>query len=169
MQVRPLLAAVLVALPLLSACGGQEEVTMPPLTPEPGDSRFADTTTAAATTTSAKETLPARLALYKYLRGVAVGNAKACAFLAPAYQQKVFGGPTACRTRFAKARAKLRPQDLAALRGVTVPVCRPGPGDGTYTVRFEDLAWKGAPARQAGLLAPSFTIQRTGQNWQITP
>ena len=168
MQVRPLLAAVLVALPLLSACGGQDEVTMPPLTPEPGDSRFADTTTTAAAAESAKETLPARLAHYKYLRGVAVGNAKACAYLAPAYQQKVFGGPAACRTGLAKARAKLRPQDLAALRGVTVPVCRAGPGGGVYTVRFEDLAWQGEPARPGGLLAASFTLRKTGAYWQIT-
>jgi hypothetical protein len=163
--VRPFLAAVLIALPLLGACGGQDEVTMPPLTPEPGDSRFADTATTAA---SAQETLPARLALYKYLRGIAVGNPKACAYLTPAYQQEVFGGPAACRTRFAGARATLHPRDLAALRGVTVPVCRTGAGTGVYTVRFEDLAWKGEPARPGGLLAASFTLRRTGAHWQIT-
>ncbi|NEA24314.1 hypothetical protein [Actinomadura bangladeshensis] len=168
MRVRPLLAAVLVVLPLLGACGGQDEVTMPPLTPEPGDSQFADTTTTAAAAASAKETLPARMALYKYLRGIAVGNAKACAYLTAAYQQQVFGGPASCRTGFAQARAKLRPQDLAALRGVTVPVCQAGPGDGIYTVRFADLAWKGAPARPGGLLAASFTLRRTGAYWQIT-
>ncbi|GAA1779510.1 hypothetical protein [Actinomadura chokoriensis] len=171
MRVRPLLAAVLVVLPLLGACGGQDEVTMPPLTPEPGDSQFADTTTTATTATaaaSAKETLPARMALYKYLRGIAVGNAKACAYLTAAYQQRVFGGPAACRTGFARARAKLRPEDLAALRGVTVPVCQPGPGDGVYTVRFADLAWKGAPARPGGLLKTTFTLRKTGPYWQIT-
>jgi hypothetical protein len=162
--VRPLLAAVLVVLPLLGACGGRDEVTMPPLTPEPGDSQFVVT----RETTSAKESFPARLALYRYLRGIAAGNPKSCAFLTPAYQRRVFGGPAACRTGFAQARAKLRPQDLAALRGVTVPVCEPGPGEGDYTVRFEDLAWKGEPARPGGLLTESFTLHKTGPYWQIT-
>lgn len=164
MPVRPFVAAVLVVLPLLGACGGQDKVTMPPLTPEPGDSQLVDTTA----TTSGKESFPARLALYKYLRGIAAGNAKACAYLTPAYQREVFGGPTACRSRFAQARAKLRPQDLTALRGVTVPVCEPGPGDGDYTVRFEDLAWKGAPAAPGGLLTTTYTLRKSGPYWQIT-
>ncbi|NKZ06278.1 hypothetical protein [Actinomadura latina] len=165
MPVRPFLAGVLIVLPLLGGCGGQGEVTMPPLTPEPGDSQFADT--AAART--AQESFPARLALYRYLRGIAAGNAKACAYLTPAYQRAAFGGPAACRSGFAKARAKLSPQDLAALRGVTVPVCEPGPGEGGYTVRFEDLAWKGEPARPGGLLTATFTLRKSGPYWQITP
>lgn len=163
MPVRPFLVAVLALLPLLSACGGKGEVTMPPLTPEPGDSQLVDTAT-----TSAQESFPARLALYRYLRGVAVGNARVCAYLAPAYQRKVFGGPAACRTGFAQARARLRQQDLLALRGVTVPLCEPGPGQGAYTVRFEDLDWKGEPARPGGLLAAGFTLRKSGAYWQIT-
>ncbi|MFA1548560.1 hypothetical protein [Actinomadura chokoriensis] len=164
MAVRPFLAAVLVVLPLLGACGGQDKVTMPPLTPEPGDSQLVDTTG----TVSAKESFPARLALYKYLRGVAAGNARVCAYLTPAYQREVFGGPAACRAGFAQARARLRPQDVLALRGVTVPVCEPGPGNGDYLVRFEDLDWKGEPARPGGLLTASFTLSRSGAYWQIT-
>ncbi|NVI87976.1 hypothetical protein [Actinomadura sp. BRA 177] len=164
MPVRPLLVAVLAVLPLLGACGGQDEVTMPPLTPEPGDSQFTDT----RATTSTEESFPARLALYKYLRGIAAGNPKACVYLTPAYQREVFGGPTACRSGFAKARANLSPQDITALRGVTVPVCEPGPGNGDYTVRFEDLAWKGAPAVPGGLLTTSFTLRKSGPHWQIT-
>jgi hypothetical protein len=161
-RVRPLLAA-LILLPLLGACGGKDDVTMPPLTPEPGDSRLADT----STTLSTPETLPARLALYKYLRGIAAGNVKACAFLTPEYEQSVFGGQGRCRVKLAAARAKLRPQDIAALRGVTVPFCEEGPDDGDYTVPFEDLRWKGEPASQGGLLAASFTLRKTGTYWQI--
>ncbi len=174
MHARPPRAAALLVplfvLPLLGlgACGGQDEVTMPPLTPEPGDSQFLDAPEPTASAASAKETLPARLALFKYLRGVAAGNAKVCAYLTPAYQREAFGGPAACRTGFAAARAKLRPQDIAALRGVTVPTCEAGPGDGEYTVRFEDLAWKGEPARPGGPLAASFTLRKTGAYWQIT-
>ncbi|MEU9844238.1 hypothetical protein AB0C69_34065, partial [Actinomadura sp. NPDC048032] len=72
MRVRSSLAA-LALLPLLAGCGGGDEVTMPPLTPEPGDSRPAQASTAAP----ARQTLPARLALYKYLRGISVGDARA--------------------------------------------------------------------------------------------
>lgn len=170
MYARPLLAAALLVLPLLGlgACGGQDEVTMPPLTPEPGDSQFFDVPASTAATASAKETFPARLVLFKYLRGVAAGNPKVCAYLTPAYQREAFGGPAACRTGFAAARATLRPQDIAALRGVSVPACEPGPGEGEYTVRFEDLAWKGEPARVGGPLAASFTLRKTGAYWQIT-
>ncbi|MFB4306073.1 hypothetical protein [Actinomadura sp. GTD37] len=164
MRVRRPLAAVLIVLPLLGACGGKDEITMPPLTPEPGDSHLVDTTA----TESGAESFPARLALYKYLRGIAAGNARVCAYLTPDYQRVAFGAPGACRYGFAHARAKLRPQDVAALRGVTVPSCEPGPGDGDYTVRFEDLDWKGEPARPGGLLAATFTLRKSGAYWQIT-
>ncbi|MEU4822295.1 hypothetical protein AB0H37_10525 [Actinomadura sp. NPDC023710] len=162
MRVRPSLAA-LTLLPLLAACGGANEVTMPPLTPEPGDSRPAETSADAAP----RETLPARLALYKYLRGMAAGNARACAYLAPAYERRVFGGPGRCPSGLGRARARLRPQDLAALRGVTVPTCEEGPGAGDYTVRFEHLRWKGAPARPGGLLAANFVLRGNGNRWQV--
>lgn len=161
MRVRQLLVALMM-LPSLAACGGKDEVTMPPLTPEPGDSRLADT----ATTASSPRTLPARLALYKYLRGIAAGNVRACAFLTAEYERRVFGGPGRCRSGLAGARARLRPQDIAALRGVTVPTCAEAPGGGC-TVRFEDLRWKGEPASQGGLLAASFTLRKTGTYWQI--
>ncbi|TDD69599.1 hypothetical protein E1293_35630 [Actinomadura darangshiensis] len=162
MRVRLPLAALML-LPLLGACGGKGEVTMPPLTPEPGDSQLADT----STTLNPKETLPARAALYKYLRGIGAGNAKACAYLAPEYEQRVFGAPGRCREKLGPARAKLRPQDVAALRGVTVPTCEEGPDEGNYVVRFADLKWKGEPARPGGLLAASFTLRKTGDYWQI--
>ncbi|MGI5206902.1 hypothetical protein ACQEU6_35660 [Spirillospora sp. CA-108201] len=162
MRVRPSLTA-LALLPLLAACGSGDEVTMPPLTPEPGDSRPAGTSPAAAP----RQTLPARLALYRYLRGISVGSARACAYLAPAYERRVFGGPGRCRSGLGRARARLRPQDLAALRGVTVPTCEEGPGAGECTVRFEHLRWKGAPARPGGLLAASFVLRGDGNRWQV--
>ncbi|WP_149259190.1 hypothetical protein [Actinomadura sp. K4S16] len=157
--------AALTLLPLLAGCGGGNEVTMPPLTPEPGDSRPAPDASASAA--PQRRTLPARMALYKYLRGVAVGNVKACAYLAPAYERRVFGGPGRCHSGLGRVRAKLRPQDLAALRGVTVPACQVGPGGADCTVRFEDLRWKGAPARPGGLLAASFVLRRNGARWQV--
>ncbi|WP_141581214.1 hypothetical protein [Actinomadura sp. WMMA1423] len=163
MHARPFLAA-LTLLPLLAACGGGNEVTMPPLTPEPGDSRLTE---APRDRSLPRRTLPARLALYKYLRGVAAGNVRACAYLAPAYEQRVFGGPGRCRSGLGRARARLRPEDVAALRGVTVPACQVGPDGGDCTVRFEDLRWKGAPARPGGLLAASFVLRRNGARWQV--
>ncbi|MEO3822202.1 hypothetical protein [Actinomadura sp. B10D3] len=159
-RVRPLvLALMLLSSP--AACDGKDKVTMPPLTPEPRESRLAGTPTAASS-----RTLAARLALYRYLRGIAAGNVKACAFLTAGYERRVFGGPGRCRSGLAQARARLRPQDITALRGVTVPVCETAP-DGACTVRFENLRWKGEPARQGGLLAASFTLRKTGAYWRI--
>jgi hypothetical protein len=165
-RVRPFLPA-LSLLPALAlgpaACGGKEEAGMPPLTPEPGDSRLVDVTAPA------KDSLPARLVLYKYLRGIAAGNVKVCALLAPAYDRAAFGRAGGCRSGgLAAARAKLRPADLAALRGVTVPVCDDGPGEGEYTVDFADLKWKGDPARPGGVLAANYTLGKTGTRWLIT-
>ncbi|GAA2138689.1 hypothetical protein [Actinomadura napierensis] len=165
MRVRPLLSA----LPLLPAlifgiggCGGKDEVGLPPLTPEPGDSRLADLTAPE------KDSFPARLVLYKFLRGVAAGNVKVCALLAPAYDRAAFGRPGGCRAGgLAAARRTLRPADLAALRGVTVPSCEDGPGEGEYTVAFGDLKWKGDPARPGGVLAAKFTLHKTGARWLI--
>lgn len=164
MRVRVPVAAVslLTALAAAAACGG-DEVTMPPLTPEPGVSQLVD----SAGTTSSRESFPARLALYKYLRGIAAGNVKACAFLTPAYERAAFGRPDGCRIGLRQARARLRPQDVAALRGVTVPACEEGPRVGEYTVRFEQLKWTGEPARPGGLLAASYTLRKTGRYWQI--
>ncbi|MDL4814617.1 hypothetical protein [Actinomadura opuntiae] len=165
MHVRPLLSV----LPLLSAlvlgldgCGGKDEAGMPPLTPEPGDSRLADLTAPA------KDSYPARLVLYKFLRGVAAGNVKACALLTPDYDRAAFGRPGGCRAGgLAAARRKLRPADLAALRGVTVPTCEDGPDEGEYTVAFGDLKWKGDPARPGGVLAAKFTLRKTGTRWLV--
>ncbi|WP_067453621.1 hypothetical protein [Actinomadura macra] len=164
MQVRPSLAvlALLPALAALAACSGDPEITMPPLTPEPSDTRLID---AAGPD---PQTLPARLALYRFLRGVAAGDVRACAYLAPAYERTVFGRTGGCRTGLRQARAKLDAQDVAALRGVTVPAGETGPGDGDITVRFEDLGWRGEPARSGGLLAPTFTLRQIGGRWRIT-
>ncbi|WP_242903293.1 hypothetical protein [Actinomadura terrae] len=162
MRVRPSLAVV-VLLPALAACGGGDGgVAMPPLTPEPADSRLGDTGGA-----DGEETLPARLVLYRFLRGVAKGNVAVCAYLGPGYERATFGRTGGCRAGLGRARAKLRPQDLAALRGVTVPTGAAGPGAGEVTVRFEDLKWRGAPAGRGGVLAASFTLRRTGGRWLI--
>ncbi|TDD81240.1 hypothetical protein [Actinomadura rubrisoli] len=153
---------VVLVLASLSACGGNE-ITMPPLTPEPVDSRLAGTSD-----TPPEQSLAARLVLYRFLHGVAAGNVRVCAHLAPAFERAAFGGPGRCRSGLRQARARLRPPDIAALRGVTVPVAEDGPGDGDYTVRFEDLKWRGEPARPGGLLAARFTLRKTGGRWLIT-
>ncbi|MFF5258587.1 hypothetical protein ACFY4C_06560 [Actinomadura viridis] len=145
----------------LGGCGGDEEITMPPLTPEPGDER-------PGTTAAAAPTRAARVVLYKYLRGIAAGDPGACAHLAPAYERATFGGAGACRTGLARARSALRPQDLTALRGVTVPTATAGPEEGEVTVQFEELRWKTAPARPGGVLASSFTLRRNGGRWLVT-
>ena len=166
MPVRPFLAALsllpALAFPALSACGGKAEITMPPLTPEPGDTRLTDTTVAAP-----RASLPARRVLYRFLRGVAAGNVKVCADLTPAYERAAFSRPGGCRSGLLQARAKLRSQDIAALRGVTVPAGEPGPGTGEFTVWFEDLRWRGEPARPGGVLAARFTLRKTGGRWLI--
>ncbi|MEU8797857.1 hypothetical protein [Spirillospora sp. NPDC048819] len=136
----PFLLAVLL-LPVLGACGGEDEITMPPLTPEPGDSRFASDVGAA----SPKESLPARLTLYKYLRSIALGSTAACKYTSAEFDLARFGDG-GCEAGFRQARAGLRPEDVTALRGVTVPAAEEEP-DGAYTVRHEDLKWRGAPAR----------------------
>ncbi|XVQ12295.1 hypothetical protein ACQP1W_06940 [Spirillospora sp. CA-255316] len=147
----------------LGACGGADEVTMPPLTPEPGGAPPAATAAAAAPA----RTQAARVVLYKYLRGVASGDVKVCASLSPAYERATFGRAGGCRTGLAQVRNGLRPEDLAALRGVTVPTAEAGPGDGEVTVRFEDLRWKTAPARPGGVIAARYTLQLTGARWLI--
>ncbi|MFC4049341.1 hypothetical protein ACFOY4_06580 [Actinomadura syzygii] len=164
MRVRVLFAVVFL-FAASTACGGEPDLSMPPLTPEPGDSRLVGGATRAAPA----DTFPARLALYKYLRGVAVGNVRACTYLTPEFERAAFGRAGGCRAGFLRARAQLRPQDVAALRGVTVPACEDGPADGEYTVRFEQLKWAGEPARPGGLLAAAFTLRKTGPYWQLAP
>ncbi|TYB48282.1 hypothetical protein [Actinomadura chibensis] len=168
MRVRALFAVVSL-FAASTACGGEPDLSMPPLTPEPGDSRLVDGATAETTTEAAADSFPARLALYKYLRGVAAGNVRACAYLTPEFERAAFGRAGGCRAGFLRARARLRPRDVAALRGVTVPACEDGPADGEYTVRFEQLEWAGEPARPGGLLAASFTLRKTGPYWRLAP
>jgi hypothetical protein len=156
-----LLAVPILAL-TLGACG-EGEVTMPPLTPEPGDPRPS-----AQAAAPPEQTRAARLVLYKYLRGVAAGDAKVCAHLAPGYQSAMFGESGGCRKGLGEARSRLRPQDVTALSGVTVPTGEAGPENGAVTVGFEDLQWKGEPPRPGGILAARYTLRQTGDRWLIT-
>ncbi|MDL4775997.1 hypothetical protein [Actinomadura xylanilytica] len=157
-MVRPSLAVL-----ALTACGGEDRATMPPLTPEPGDARPL-----APAGAPPEQSRAARMVLYRYLRGVAAGDAKVCASVTPAYERATFGKPGGCGSGLAAARARLRAQDRAALRTVTVPTGQAGPGPDDFTVRFEDLRWKGEPARPGGLLAAGFTLRKTGARWLIT-
>jgi hypothetical protein len=151
--------AALVPFLLLTACGGTGEVTMPPLTSEPGYE--------LPTESAAADTLPARMTLYKFLRGIANGDTNACATLAPAYERTLFGAEGGCRTGLAQARSKLRPQDLVALRGVTVPTAQPGSRPGDFVVGFAALRWRTAPARPGGVLASQYTLREADGRWLI--
>lgn len=149
---------------MLASCGGNDEVTMPPLTPEPGDEQPSATAPVAAPA----NTYAARVVLYKYLRGVASGDSGVCAHLSPTYERATFGKPGGCRTGLARVRGGLRPQDLRALRGVTVPTAESGPEEGQVTVRFESLRWKTGRARRGGVIAAQYTLRLTGSRWLIT-
>ncbi|MFI0353815.1 hypothetical protein [Actinomadura sp. 9N407] len=157
----PLLAVPILAM-ALSACG-EGEATMPPLTPEPGDQRPS-----TQTAVPAAQSLAARKVLYQYLRGIAAGDAKVCSHLTPGYESATFGAAGDCRKGLDEAKGKLRPQDVTALRGVTVPTAEAGPENGDITVGFEDLKWKGEPARPGGILAARYTLRQTGGRWLIT-
>ena len=143
-------------------------MAMPPLTPEPADPFF---TTAPATSpgaaAAAARTRAARVVLYRYLRGIASGDVSVCALLSPSYERAAFGAQGGCRTGLARVRSALPPEDLTALRGVTVPVAEAGPGDGEVTVRFEDLRWRTRPAAQGGVLKAEYTLRLTGSRWLI--
>ncbi|MFB4313287.1 hypothetical protein [Actinomadura sp. 21ATH] len=166
MQLASRLAA-LALVPLLvtapAACG-EDEPEMPPLTPEPGDALPA----ARSSAPPAAQSRAARLVLYKYLRGIAAGDTKVCAHLAPGYESATFPERGGCEKGLAAAKAKLRPQDVTALKSVTVPAAEAGPDEGEVTVAFEDLKWKAEPARPGGVLAARYTLARTGERWLIT-
>lgn len=167
MRVRFGLLAVLSAVPisLLAACSGDDEPKIPPLTSEPGDPRPG-----AAVSVSAppKQGFAPRIVLFKYLRGVAIGDVKVCAYLSPEYERDVFGSAGGCATGLGQAKQSLRPQDITALRGVTVPAGEPGPGAGEFTVQFADLVWRGDPARPGGVLAARYVLRQTGKRWLIS-
>ncbi|WP_285694370.1 hypothetical protein [Actinomadura sp. NBRC 104412] len=150
-----------------AACGGTDEVTMPPLTPEPGLETPASVGAATQASAAPKDTFPARLTLFKFLRGIAINDARVCAHLAPEYERTVFGAEGGCRRGLAQARSRLRPQDLTALRGVTVPTARPGSQPGDLVVDFATLRWRTAPARPGGLLASTYTLRQDGGRWLI--
>ncbi|MFG2085804.1 MULTISPECIES: hypothetical protein [unclassified Spirillospora] len=164
----PLLVPVLL-LAVLGACGGENEITMPPLTPEPGDSRVASDAGAA----SPEESLPARLTLYKYLRTIALGSTAACKYTSDEFDLARFG-ERGCEAGLGRARAGLRPEDVAALRGVTVPTAEREP-DGAYTVRHRDLKWRGEPARLQpepggpphAFFLDTYTIRQNGGRWVL--
>ncbi|HEX2314425.1 MAG TPA: hypothetical protein VHJ17_11850 [Thermomonospora sp.] len=158
---------VLSAVPALGACGafaGSDEPAIPPLVWESGDPRLSDPSPATA---PPGESLPGRVALYRYLRGVASGDVRACALLTPEYEESAFGEAGGCRAGLAAARARLGTRNLAALRGVTVPVARPGPGPDGLTVRFADLRWRTGRGTPGGLLAERFVLRRVDGRWLI--
>lgn len=154
-------AVALAVVPALASCsGGGSGSKQPPITEEPNSRPTAPPL-------PPKQALAARMVVFTFLRGVGSGDAKVCGLLAPEYQRLTFGKPGGCRTGFGAARKRFRPKDLTALRTVIVPTGEAGPGLGDYTVRFEDLKWKGDPARPGGVLAAVFTLHLTGKTWRI--
>ncbi|REE98481.1 hypothetical protein [Thermomonospora umbrina] len=161
------LGLILSAVPALGACGAfdePDEPGIPPLVWESGDPRLTDP---RPVTASAAETREARVVLYRYLRGLAAGDVRICALITPEYEESVFEGPRRCRGRLGTVRERLGARNLAALRGVTVPVARPGPGPGRFTVRFTDLRWRTGRAAPGGPLAERFVLRRVDDRWLI--
>jgi hypothetical protein len=154
--------AALVFAPLLVSCGlgSKTDDSMPPLTPEP------TITLPPQDATTTRQSYPARFVLYRYLRGIAAGDPRACAYLTPAYDRATFGAQ-GCRAWVPQVRRRLPAAHLAALRGVTVPVAETGPGAADYTVQFTDLQWRAEPASPGGALASAYVIRRTGTRWLI--
>ncbi|RAY14299.1 hypothetical protein DPM19_15095 [Actinomadura craniellae] len=157
-----LAVAPVVALCLAGCTLGAGEAGLPPLTPEP------DAPLVAATPAPAGPSYPARLALMRYLRGIATGDPRICVLIGPEFEESAFGAPGGCRTGLAAARRELSAADLAALRTVSVPTATIGPEPAGYTVSFAELGWRGEPARPGGLLADRYVLRRTGSQWIIT-
>jgi hypothetical protein len=161
------LLAALAVLPALTACGSQEtDLSMPPLTPEPTITLPPVDPAETADPAETKASYPARLALYGYLRAMAAGSPRACAYLAPAYDRATFG-TTGCRAWMRQVRLHVTATDLAALRQVVVPIATRGPGGADYTVRFADLQWRTEPAKPSDVLAARFVLRRVGGRWLI--
>ncbi|MQY07084.1 hypothetical protein [Actinomadura macrotermitis] len=158
MSVRPFLTALALCL-TLGACSDEKPVGSP-VPPAPGPKRPA--------AVRAEWSEAARAALASYLHAIASGDKGACALLAPEYERIAFGRPKGCAGGLRAARARLRPQDLKALRTVAVPTAEPGMHFDEVSVPFQDLAWKGEPARPGGLLAARYTLRKSGKRWLIT-
>jgi hypothetical protein len=153
-------------IPALIACGAEADMSIPPLTPEPTISLPPADPAETADPAAGKASYPARLALYNYLRGMAAGNPRACAYLAPAYDRATFG-KAGCRAWVPQVDRQLPAADLTALRQVVVPTATRGPGSADYTVRFADLEWRTEPAKPSGVLAARYVIRRIGARWFI--
>lgn len=157
---------LLAFVPALVACGDSEtDMSIPPLTPEPAIS-LPPADPEPVDPALEKASYPARLALYAYLRGLAAGNPRACAYLAPAYDQATFGA-AGCRAWVPQVKRHMAAAELTALRHVVVPTALPGPGNAEYTVRFADLQWRTEPAKPSGVLAARYVIRRVGTRWFI--
>jgi hypothetical protein len=164
-RTRPLFT-VLALLPALVACGDPEvDLSMPPLTPEPAIT-LPPAEPEPMDPAVTKASYPARLALYNYLRGMAAGNPRACALLAPAYDRATFGA-AGCRAWVPQVGRHMAAAELTALRNVVVPTALPGPGEAEYTVRFADLQWRTEPAKPSGVLAARYVLRRVGARWFI--
>jgi hypothetical protein len=156
----PIAALVLAPMIAATGCGSRADTSMPPLTPEP------TITLPPEDGTALRRSFPARMVLYRYLRGMAAGDRRVCLYLAPAYDRDTFGR-TGCRAWIPQVRRHLSATDLAALRQVTVPTATQGPGPADYTVLFSDLHWRAHPARTSGVLAESYTLRHAGNRWLI--
>ena len=163
MRVR-LLFTLLALIPTCAACGGSKvDMSIPPLTPEPTITLPPD---APLDPVETKASFPARLALDNYLRGLAKGNPRACAYLAPAYDRATFG-KAGCRAWVPQIKRQVPAADLAALRSVVVPTATPGPGAAEYTVRFADLQWRTDPAKPSAILPARFVLRHISGQWKI--
>jgi hypothetical protein len=155
------MALIIASMVVVSGCGSKADMSMPPLTPEPTVPLPPEDGAVL------RQSYPARVVLYRYLRGVAAADVRACVYLAPAYARATFGR-TGCRAWVAQAGRHMAPADLVALRQVTVPAATPGPGRGSYTVEFTDLQWSTGRPEPGGVLRSRYVIRSYGARWRIS-
>jgi hypothetical protein len=166
-------AASAATIPLLAACGGgTDDDSLPPLTPEPSLSipqAESSQPASPASRSGARASYPARFALMKFLRGVGAGDARVCAYVAPAYAGTAFADSGGCRQWIGTVAARLTPEERTLMRTVLVPGATPGPEQGQYTIRPADLRWtpRGSTAPD-GILADQYVLAREGNRWLIT-
>jgi hypothetical protein len=172
---RSLLAAIVVAGSLLlSACGAQEDDSLPPLTPEPTFSLpSADSpppsveTQPPASRSGSRTSYPARLVLMRFLRGVGAGDRRACALLSPSYARTTFAAAGGCQKWIGAIPTRLTPDELHQLRTVQVLGATPGPREGQYTVRPADLRWAASTAVPKDVVAQQYVLGRTAGRWFV--
>jgi hypothetical protein len=151
----------------LAACGnGPVDTSMPPLTPEPGLTLGTPPSDQAASPSGRAPGYAARVILQRFLRAASAGNPRACLYVAPAFEKKLFGKP-GCKAWMVQARRHLTAAQRGTLRAVRVPTAIAGVNGSEFTVTFTSLRWAGTPLRPGGILRTEYVLRRIGGHWLL--